>query len=151
MSTTKKYLGLALATLIATIVSLVAATSPASADEACRTPPYVSGSWNVQVCVSNTGYLCPVNSDPCYEKVSGYAEITSRPSNCDKIRVYLVDQNNVQKFSTSSRPCGDRNPKAVEVWDGEFGSGQVKARFVAFNSSGAKILSIDSAYIRALD
>ncbi|GAB2583996.1 hypothetical protein Aab01nite_54700 [Paractinoplanes abujensis] len=149
MSRIKKLFGVALATLIATIGALVVAASPAQADLVCRTPPYVSGGWNIDVCISNQTSECPAGQ-ACYETVSGFGHIYARPSACSTVRVYIVDENNTPRFSTSARPCVVASVKPVEVWDGQFGNGLVKARLVAYNSSGTQIRSIDSAWVYAL-
>lgn len=147
MSLLKKSLGVAATTLVTTGLSLVVAASPAAATQTeCRTPRYVTSSWDLDICVSNSG----LDDTTTFEVVSATATLDKRPSGCATFRVYLVDSRNVQRFSTSLRSCSESG-RTVKVWDGEFGEGTVKARFVAFNSSGDPILSRESPYIVAFD
>ncbi|WP_249999127.1 hypothetical protein [Actinoplanes sp. M2I2] len=150
MSLTKKSISVAVATLLTTSLSLVVAASPAAATTtACRSPKYVTSSWNVDICVTNSG----LDSTGTYETVAGYATVTKRPSSCKTFRIVLVDSNNEAQFATGPRWCSETNPPRVVVWDGAFGEGTVKARFVAYSNDAATdaMLTRDSPYINALD
>jgi hypothetical protein len=122
--------------------------SPASAAIACR-EPYVSGAWNIDICVHTNTIVFPPGGGQ-YREVTGLARVYNRPSNCATVRIYLVDQNNVQRFSTSARPCGETFPASVHVWNGEFRGLDVKARFVAYAGNGGQILSRESPFISSL-
>ncbi|WP_250007556.1 hypothetical protein [Actinoplanes sp. M2I2] len=142
MRLARKLASLAIATLAITAGSLVATTVPASAAGTCRTV-YSTAAWRVQPCVYGYYYSAAHG----YALTGANAKVERKPAGCATYRVYLVDANNVQRFSTSARPCVVGLSKPVEVWNGEFGGGNVMARFIAYNSSGATILTLDTPYI----
>ena len=155
MTKSRNFLFLLVSGLVVTLSGLLVTISPAYAAPSqiqCR-DPYTTGSWNVYPCIYNGGYIYPP-SGPRYERVVAYAQVFSRPSNCTYYRVYIVDENRVERFSTSLRPCTTGRSTDVEVWDGEFGGLRVFARFKAFSGTSqnlTQILSIDSPSIPSLD